>query len=126
MKTPLEIGLVVFTAALVAVPIALIIISGKKSKRADEQDIMAHGRATLGTVIAVDEVSGPRGGHFWKVTVEFTIPDQPDPVRIELTAPEIAWTKTVKRIQALNPGQKVPMHYREQWPTLAVIDDLVT
>ena len=40
-------------------------------------------------------------------------------------APEIAWTKTIKRIQELNPWQKVSVHYREKWPTLAVIDDLV-
>jgi len=82
MRTPLEIGFAVGIAALIVFPIALIAISGMKSKRDDEQDIMTHGRSTVGTVVAVDEVRGPRGGHFWKVTVEFTVPDQTDPVRL--------------------------------------------
>jgi len=126
VKTPIEIGFAVGLIALFVSPIAIIAIGGIRAKRDDERDILTHGKAVIGTVIAVDEVKGPRGGPIWKVTIEYIVPDQPDPVRTELMAPEIAWTKTIKRIQDLNPGQKVALHYREKWPSLAVIDDLVS
>ena len=111
--------------ALLIFPIVFMVVEGYRAKRDDERDILAHGRATTGTIVAVDEVAGPKGGKFWKVTVEFTVPDQPDPVRFYITSPESGLSKTAKQIAAFCQGQKVPVHYREKWPSLAVIDDLV-
>jgi hypothetical protein len=125
MKEPLEIVFVVGIVALVIFPIALITIGGIRAKREDEQDIMGHGRATIGTVTRVEEVPASRAGTIWKVTVEFTVPDKTDPVRVELMAPTVAWTKRIQRIQDLCPGQKVSLHYREKWPSLAILDELV-
>jgi hypothetical protein len=125
MKTPIEIGFAIGLVTLLVSPIAIIAIGGMKAKRDDDRDILNHGKAAMGTVVAVDEIKGPRGGTMWKVTVEYFVPDQPDPVRTELIAPDIAWTKTIKRIQDLCPGQKVALHYREKWPSLAVIDEFV-
>lgn len=110
--------------ALLIAPIAVMAVNGARAKREDEHDILVHGRAAIGTVIAVDEIA-IRGGLAWKITVEYTVSDQPSPVRLEMMAPKIAWTRNIKRIQDLNPGQKVAVHYREQWPSLAVIDDFV-
>jgi hypothetical protein len=125
VKTAIEIGFAIGLIALLASPIAFIALGGMRAKRDNGRDILARGKAAVGTVIAVDEVTDPQGGSIWKVTIEYTVPDQPDPIRTELVAPEIAWTKTIKRIQDLSPGHKVALHYREKWPSLAVIDDLV-
>jgi len=73
----------------------------------------------MGTVVAIDEVStGGRSGPRYDVTVEFTPPDYPESVRIKINC-------SSSEVSGLGVYQRVPIHYREQMPSDAVIDALV-
>lgn len=111
--------------ALFLYPIGLMFVGGLTAKREDEQDIMTHGRTATGTVVAVDKVALGKG-HAWKITVEFPVPEQLTPVRFEQIVPQNVFSKASRLARALNPGQTVTLHYREKWPTLAIVDNLIT
>jgi hypothetical protein len=112
--------------ALVASPIAIIAIGGMRAQREDQRDILTHGKAAVATVISALEIRGQRTALVWKVTIEYPIPDRPSPVRVDLMVPEGGWTtKANKRVQDLTLGDKVAVHYREKWPSIVVVDDLV-
>jgi hypothetical protein len=111
--------------ALCLYPIVLMMVGGITAKREDEQDIMTHGRTATGTVVAVDEIALGKG-HAWKITVEFPVPEQSAPVRFEQIVPQNVFSKLSRLARELNPGQTVTLHYREKWPTLAIIDNLIT
>ena len=111
--------------ALFLYPIVLMLVGGLKAKREDEQDIMTHGRTATGTVVAVDEVA-LGNGHAWKITVEFIVPEQSAPIRFEQIVPQNILSNVSRLARELYPGETVTLHYREKWPTLAIIDNLRT
>jgi len=85
----------------------------------ERRDILVHGQAGIGTVVAIDEVyTGGRSGPRYAVTVEFTPPEYTEPVRFQINCGASQVTK-------LGVYQQVAIHYREQTPMDAVIDELV-
>ena len=92
----------------------------------DQRDILRHGVAGTGVVTSITSGSLPRGaGRLWTITVQFEAPGREGPVTFQTQAAGAFWF-TPKLVRDLNQGQSVPIHYREKWPSLAVIDAAVT
>ena len=102
-------------------PIAYIAVGLTRSVQQDHKDIMEHGHAATGTVVAVKR-DAIRGGWMWTLTIEFTVPDRSDPVRFEAQASQAFFLHVPQRVKELPQGQSVAVHYRDKWPSLAVID----
>jgi hypothetical protein len=90
-----------------------------RALRKERRDILVHGQAAIGTVVAIDEVyTGGRSGPRYAVTVEFTPPNNTGPVQFQINC-------GASEVSGLGVYQKVPIHYREPMPMDAVIDELV-
>jgi hypothetical protein len=87
------------------------------------RDILEHGVPAIGTVVGIRNFT-TRGGRQWIVTVEFAVPNHPEPVRFE-TGMAGSFNSTPKPLRNVLEGQSVALHYREKWPSLAVIDEFV-
>jgi hypothetical protein len=105
-------------------PAVFIVAGAARSQRQNQRDILQHGRAAIGTVVSI-RTQPIRGGQQWIVTVEFIAPDHPEPVRFDSFFSGTFWF-TPKPVRDLREGQSVALHYREKWPSLAVIDDFVS
>ena len=96
-----------------------VLLEPWRALRKERRDILVHGQAAIGTVVAIDEVyTGGRSGPRYAVTVEFTPPEYTEPVRFQINCGASQVTK-------LGVYQQVAIHYREQTPMDAVIDELV-
>lgn len=115
--------LVLVLAALVVSPMVMIYRGLFRAIRADERDIRDHGIAAQGQVIEIRCTQGGRN-RIWIVTVEFRVPERTEPVHFQVMRPDTI-SGIPKPLRTLNQGQTVPIHYRQKWPSLAVIDELV-
>jgi len=96
-----------------------ILLEHWRALKRQRRDILAKGQAAVGTIVAIDEIStGGRFGPRYAATVEFTPPNYPEPVRIQIN---LGGTEVNK----LGVYQQVPIHYRVQTPLEAVVDELV-
>lgn len=89
-----------------------------RALKRDRRDVLANGRAAIGTIVAIDEIDGRRYGPRYIVTVEFTPPDYHESVRSQISYGG-------SEVKTLSVYQQVPIHYRVQTPLEAVIDELV-
>lgn len=121
-----EWALVSAVLALFMLPLMLICTGYFRAVKADERDIRDHGIATQGRVVEIRRLDGEGGGRtrLWIVTVEFTVPERTEPVHFQMMRPG-STSEPPKEWRNLNEGQLVPIHYRQKWPSLAVIDELV-
>jgi hypothetical protein len=96
-----------------------ILLEPWRALRREQRDLLAHGQAAIGTVIAIGQAY-PTGryGPRYVVTVEFTPPDYQEPVRSQITYGS-------SEVNKLGVYQQVPIHYRVQTPLAAVIDEFV-
>ena len=118
---PWWIGTLVVLAFLT--PGTMIWAGAKRSQREDVRDILEHGVRTTGTVVGIRSFT-TRGGRQWIVTVEFAVPDHPEPVRFETVMVGL-FNSPPKQLRNVLEGQSVALHYREKWPSLAVVDNFV-
>jgi hypothetical protein len=107
---------------LAVVPAALFYIMFEpiRALKRERRDILAHGQKAIGTIVAIDEGSRlPKTGiQGYYVTVEFTPPEYREPVRFRMTF-------SGSEVNKLGVYQQVAIHYREQMPVEAVIDEMV-
>jgi hypothetical protein len=96
-----------------------LVLGPWRAQRRDQRDILANGQSAIGTIVAIDVIYRGKGGITYGVTVEFTPPDYPEPVRTQI---RYAGSREVDK---LGVYQQVPIHFREQMPTEAVIDEFV-
>jgi hypothetical protein len=90
-----------------------------RAQQGERRDILSNGLAAMGTVVAI--IGGdpaPKGGVRYTVTVEFTPPGYPEPTQFAIELGSHAVNK-------LGIYQQVPIHYREQNPSEAVIDEFL-
>jgi hypothetical protein len=91
----------------------------------DQRDIMRHGVAGTGVVTSIESGPLPRGaGRMWTIVVQFEAPGHGGPVSFQTQVGAVFWF-TPRLVRHLREGQSVPIHYREKWPSLAVIDAAV-
>jgi hypothetical protein len=95
-----------------------ILLEPMRALRKEQRDILAYGQKAIGTIVAIDERAAGRSIRSYVVTVEFTPPEYREPVRFELTF-------VGSEVNKLGVYQRVPIHYREQMPVEAVIDEFV-
>jgi hypothetical protein len=92
----------------------------------DQKDILRHGVSGTGIVTSITSGPLPRGaGRLWTITVRFEPPGHEGPITFQAQAAGVFWF-TPKLVRDLNQGQSVAIHYREKWPSLAVIDAAVS
>jgi hypothetical protein len=117
---PISSWIFVFALLVVVPAIFLYILLGPwRALKRQRRDIRINGKAAVGTVVAIDEISSAgRYGSRFAVTVEFTPPDYPEPVRSEINFGSSEANK-------LGVYQQAPIHYREQMPSEVVIDEFV-
>jgi hypothetical protein len=96
-----------------------ILLEPMRALKKDRRDILAHGQKSIGTVVAIDERAAGRSSLSYVVTVEFTLPEYREPVRFETIF------SGSSEVNKLGVYQQVPIHYREQMPLEAVIDEFV-
>lgn len=87
--------------------------------RKQQRAILATGQAATGTIVAMDEIRMPRGAPRYDVTVEFTSPDSPEPVRCRINCSSGETDK-------LGLYSQVRIHYLQRFPSEAVIDEFVS
>jgi hypothetical protein len=118
-------GMIAFALLALFAPITMIIAGLLRAQRQDNKDILTHGLPATGTVVGIRN-QATRGGQVWTITVEFSVPDHPEPVRFETQIAQSLWFRKPRDIRDLAEGQTVAIHYREKWPSLAVVDQFVS
>ncbi len=120
MASPVSSWIFAFTLlGVVPAIVFYFLLEPWRALRKERRDILVHGQAAIGTVVAIDEVyTGGKSGPRYAVTVEFTPPKYTEPVRFQLNYGAFQMTK-------LGLYQQVGIHYREQTLMDAVIDELV-
>jgi hypothetical protein len=106
-------------------PSAMIFAGLWRSQRQDNTDILKNGIPVTGTVVRIRSHT-TRGGQVWTITVEFSVPDHPEPVRFDTQIAQSLWFRKPRQMKDLAEGQTVAVHYREKWPSLAVVDQFVS
>jgi hypothetical protein len=119
MPTPLS-SWIFWIFALAAFPVLFIVLLSTPwfAQRKRQRDILRTGQASIGTIVAMDEIPMPRGAPRYDVTVEFTSPDSLEPLRCRIN---LSSGETDK----LGVYSQVAIHYKQQFPIQAVIDELV-
>jgi hypothetical protein len=87
----------------------------------DQRDIKNNGVPATGVIKSVRK-STNRGATQWIFSVEFEAAGHTKPTVFEF-AVVTPWLRSP--MPALVEGESVAIHYREKWPSLAVIDALV-
>jgi hypothetical protein len=98
-----------------------------RGERRESRETLIHGEAAIGRVVQVVGIpSQGKVGARWTVTVEFVAADHPEPVRFDVVIPAAQlFSSEPKPIVNMNIGQAIPVHYRRNWPGIAVIDSMV-
>jgi hypothetical protein len=121
------------TAWFVAILVALFVafnfvpaIAIWAATHEDQKDILRHGISGRGVVASITCGPLPRGaGRLWTITVRFEPPGHDGAVTFDTQAAAAFWF-TPRLVRGLAEGQPVAIHYREKWPSLAVIDAAVS
>jgi hypothetical protein len=87
----------------------------------DQRDIKTQGLAATGMIRSVKWATN-RGQTSWTYTVEFQVPGA-ECLTVFNFAVVGSWFRPPK--PSFKQGESVAIHYREKWPSLAVIDALV-
>jgi hypothetical protein len=120
VTTPISNGIfAIVVLGVVPAVFLYILLKPWAALRRGQRDILAKGQAAIGTIVAIDQVY-PTGryGPRYLVTVEFTPPDYPEPVRFQINY-------GASEVNKLGVYQQVPIHYRVQMPLEAVIDEFM-
>jgi len=110
-------GLAVFCAGLYL----LMARPAMEALTADQRDIKSNGVPATGAIKSATK-STNRGVTQWIFSVEFEAAGHTKPTAFEF-AVVTSWLRSP--MPALAEGESVAIHYREKWPSLAVIDALV-
>src|SRR5579864_6126345 len=87
-------------------PGAMIFAGLWRSQRQDNADILKNGLPATGTVVRIGSHT-TRGGQVWTITVEFSVPDHPEPVRFDTQIAQSLSFRTPRHIKGLAEGQTV-------------------
>jgi hypothetical protein len=96
----------------------LLLLAPWFALRKQQRDILKTGQATTATIVAMDEIQVARGAPRYEVTVEFTPAYTSEPVRCRINCSSGQTNK-------LGVYQQVAIHYTQQFPAEAVIDEFV-
>jgi hypothetical protein len=95
-----------------------LLLTPLRAIRKEQRELLSTGQAAVGTIVAMDAIAQGRGGTMYGVTVEFTPAGFGEPVRVQLQL-------SAREADKLAVYQQVPIHFRDQIPIVAAIDQCV-